>query len=70
MELREEIPPKEGPLILTVDKIIYGVNNIMRIRTQVIIDNRVSQSVARKDNCLYFKLPYIGPFSISNATYN
>ena len=23
-----------------------------------------SQSVARKDNCLYFKLPYIGPFSI------
>jgi len=22
------------------------------------------QSVARKDNCLYFKLPYIGPFSI------
>jgi len=22
-----------------------------------------SQSVARKDNCLYFKLPYIGPFS-------
>ena len=23
-----------------------------------------SQSVARKDNCLYFKLPYIGAFSI------
>ena len=23
-----------------------------------------TQSVARKDNCLYFKLPYIGPFSI------
>ena len=23
-----------------------------------------SQSFARKDNCLYFKLPYIGPFSI------
>ena len=23
-----------------------------------------SQSGARKDNCLYFKLPYIGPFSI------
>ena len=23
-----------------------------------------SQSAARKDNCLYFKLPYIGPFSI------
>ena len=23
-----------------------------------------SQSVVRKDNCLYFKLPYIGPFSI------
>jgi len=23
-----------------------------------------SQSVARKDNCLYFKLPHIGPFSI------
>ena len=23
-----------------------------------------SQSVARKGNCLYFKLPYIGPFSI------
>ena len=23
-----------------------------------------SQSVARKDNCLHFKLPYIGPFSI------
>ena len=24
-----------------------------------------SQSVARKDNCLYFKLPYIGPFSVT-----
>ena len=24
-----------------------------------------SQSAAHKDNCLYFKLPYIGPFSIT-----
>ena len=24
-----------------------------------------SQSAARKENCFYFKLPYIGPFSIT-----
>ena len=40
------------------------IENVVRKFLNNYITPDSSQSVARKDNCLYFKLPYIGPFSI------
>ena len=40
------------------------IENVVRKFLNNYFTSDSSQSVARKDNCLYFKLPYIGPFSI------
>ena len=40
------------------------IENVVRKFVNNYFNSDSSQSVARKDNCLYFKLPYIGPFSI------
>ena len=40
------------------------IENVVRKFLNNYFTPNSSQSVARKDNCLYFKLPYIGPFSI------
>ena len=40
------------------------IENVVRKFVNNYFTSDSPQSVARKDNCLYFKLPYIGPFSI------
>ena len=40
------------------------IENVVRKFLNNYFTSDSSQSVARKDNFLYFKLPYIGPFSI------
>ena len=40
------------------------INNVVRKFLNNYFTPDSSQSVARKDNCLYFKLPYISPFSV------
>ena len=41
------------------------IENVVRKFLNNYFSSDPSQSAARKDNCLYFKLPYIGPFSIT-----
>ena len=41
------------------------IENVVRKFLNNYFTSDSSQSAARKDNCLYFKLPYIGPFSIT-----
>ena len=40
------------------------IENVVRKFLNNYFTSDSCQSVARKDNCFYFKLPYIGPFSI------
>ena len=41
------------------------IENVVRKFLNKYFTSDSCQSAARKDNCLYFKLPYIGPFSIT-----
>ena len=46
------------------------IENVVRKFLNNYFSSDPSQSAARKDNCLYFKLPYIGPFFHHSATQN
>ena len=55
-------------LIKTLKRDLFPSNIIENVVRKFLNNNFTSdssQSAARKENCFYFKLPYIGPFSIT-----
>ena len=55
-------------LIKTLKRNLFPSNIIENVVRKFLNNNFTSdssQSAARKENCFYFKLPYIGPFSIT-----